>query len=150
MTITEAKSFLRENWSKGATCPCCQQHVQLYRRPITSAMAAGLILMYHFRKNAFTHVEDFFKKIKCPSSIRGDFSKLRYWGLIEENTEEEGQEGFYRVTAKGREFVRCEIKVESHIQLYNDKFYGFVGNYVDIRDCLKTKFDYEKLMAGML
>lgn len=94
----------------------------------------------------FGHVEDFFKKENISSSIRGDFPKLRFWGLIEPGV----TDGYYRITNKGFLFVECKTKVESNVMLYNNKSYGFKGKYVDIRECLKKKFDYELLMKGWL
>lgn len=111
-------------------------------------MAYALIIMYksnvQFR---WIHAETMLKEAECPASIRGDFSKLKYWGLIQPNEE---SEGFYKITQKGIDFVEGKTKVESHVMLYNNKFYGFKGNYVGIKECLKKKFNYEKLMEGGL
>lgn len=151
-SLGTVRSILREKWDEGLTCPCCQQHVQRYSRPITSAMAAGLILFYYQQirnpETQWIHAEEFFKEKRgLPSSIRGDFSKLRFWGLIQANDE---SEGYYRVTDKGMDFVKLSAKVESHVMLYNNKSYGFKGHYVDIQWCLKKKFDYIKLLNGTL
>lgn len=154
MTLGEAREYLRNNFDKGVTCCCCTQRVQRYSRPITSAMAYGLILMYRFQfpyqetRIQWIHLEDFFKSKKdLPSSIRGDISKLRFWGLIEAF---EGEEGLYRVTDKGAYFVEGEIKVERNVLLFNNRAYGFKGQYVDIKECLNNKFDYDKLLKGTL
>lgn len=153
-TIQEAKAFLRERWEKGTECPCCTQHVQKYSRPITSAMAMALIILYkECRKGGrhvdrpWIHAETMLKGADCPASIRGDFSKLKYWGLIYPKEE---MEGYYDITVKGILFVEGKVKVESHVMLYNNKYYGTKGDYVSIKDCLKKKFNYEKLMEGTL
>lgn len=151
-TVTEVKAFLKENWKKGAKCACCQQDVRLYRRPITSAMSYALILLYRESKvsvfTTYVHLENLFKGIpNLPSSIRGDAPKLRYWGLIEQS---EKQDGFYRLTNEGKMFVEGIYKVQSHILLYNNKCYGIEGDYVDVKQCLKNKFNYESLMNGTL
>lgn len=150
-TITEAKQYLKDNYKNGIVCPCCNQFTKIYRRPITSAMAYGLILFTkHCQKsvpfNEYTHIENFFKSIpNLPASIRGDFPKLRYWGLIEM-----GEHGYYRLTNQGVSFTDNNLNVPSHILLYNNKFYGFEGEDVNIQKCLKNKFDYKKLMEGKL
>jgi hypothetical protein len=151
-TLGQAKMMLRTKLMEGATCPCCQQHAQMYSRPITSAMAAALILLYRHQLDnssmTWFHAENFFKDRKnIPSSIRGDFSKLRFWGLIQAD---EDSEGYYRVTSKGIDFIKGHIKVESNVKIYNNKDYGFKGNYVTIHQCLKKKFNYELLMKGLL
>ncbi len=149
MTLGEARKLLREKADKGLDCPCCTQHTQVYHRPITSAMAYGLILFYnHDTGRKPIHAEDFFKGVKdLPSSIRGDFSKLRFWGLIQADP---NNEGWYYVTFSGMVFVLGRIKVKSHVKLFNNKKYGMDGEEVDIRECLKNKFDYLKLMEGTL
>lgn len=146
-TVTEVKAFLKENWKKGAICPCCKNRVQQYSRPITSSMAYGLIALFKAHGYAFVHIQDFFKATLLPSSTHGDFPKLKYWGLIEQDGD---KEGFYRVTLGGVAFIHNELSVKSHVLLYNNKNYGFEGDDVNIKQCLKKKFNYSDLMAGTL
>ena len=147
-TVTEVKAFLKENWKKGAICPCCTNRVQQYSRPITSSMAYGLIVLFNAHQQNFTHIQDFFKQQKgLPSSTHGDFPKLKYWGLIEES---QYNLGYYRVTNAGESFVKNDYIVKSNVLIYNNKTYGFEGNNVDIMQCLKNKFDYDKLLNGTL
>lgn len=111
-------------------------------------MAYGLILFVKLGHcTEWTHIEDFFKKQNISSSIRGDFSKLRFWGLIEAHPD---QDGYYRITHKGVEFVFMRAKVESNVLIFNNKCYGLKGDYKDIKDCLKKRFQYELLMNGTL
>jgi len=147
-TLIEAKKFLRDNYKKGTICPCCAQPVKMYRRPITSAMAVGLITLYREKGVELTHVEDFFKLCKeLPSSIRGDFPKLRYWDIIQIVSE---QDGYYKITKKGERFVKGMESVQSHVLLYNNKSYGLDGNLITINECLKNKFDLGKLLSDKL
>ena len=148
ITIDDAKKELRKNLAKGTQCPCCNLFVKMYKRPITSAMAWGLIMFYksNTAKDEFLHAEDFFKIRECPSSIRGDFSKLRFWGLIQAHD----VKGYYKITPKGMDFVESKIKVPARVHLYNDKVYGWDEKQVGIDTCLKKKFDYNKLMNDSL
>jgi hypothetical protein len=120
-------------------------------------MAYGLILIYKyfrlFPNLSLVHLEDYFKSIpNIPSSIRGDCSKLRYWGLIFKSDGSRGDgnpsNGYYGITSKGNDFVRGLIKVPKNIFIYNDEFDGFDGVDVSIVDCLGEKFDYSELMGG--
>ena len=81
-SIQQGKDFLKESWRKGAKCPCCGQLVKLYQRKITSAMAYGLILLHNLQTDDFIHIENWLKEKNIPSSIRGDFPKLKHWELI--------------------------------------------------------------------
>lgn len=155
-TLGELRAYLRENWDQGCLCGACGNRVQRYSRPITSSMSYGLILIYkHYKKNfhrfqtnTYVHVESVLKETQgISSSIRGDITKLKYWDLISAHLE---HEGYYRITQKGVDFVLGKTKVESNILLFNNKFLGFKGEYRNIHECLKKKFNYESLMDGML
>lgn len=150
-TLKEAKEYLKSNIGEGTKCPCCGQFVKLYTRKLNSSMAYALILIYKSPFQGFFHVEDYLKSINCPSSIRGDFAKLRWWNLIEQfkGEREDGSKrvGHYRITTLGKNFTRGFCTVKESIRLYNQGFYGFSGNEIDIKRALKNKFNYNELMG---
>ena len=149
-TLKEAKAFLRENWEAGATCPCCTQNVKKYPRPIHGSMAYLLIRLYKLDRNNpdYYHVTQIYDKGKSNGS--DDFSKFQVWGMIEQRTKEDGQKGrtsgYWKITEKGRQWVRGEITVPSHAYMFNKKCYGFSEDGVTIREALGIKFDYEELI----
>jgi hypothetical protein len=155
-TLSQARVYLQENYEEGVGCPCCKQHVKLYKRKLNSAMAIALIEIYNASKYNgfdFIHVEDHFKEMPgLPSSIRGDFPKLRHWGLIEALKEkrEDGSKrnGMYRITGRGIAFVQCNLRVASHVHLFNNEVKGFSDNHVGIAACLGSKFNYDELMGN--
>lgn len=156
ITLEEAKEELQSKLSEGTRCPCCQQYAKEYKRKITSSMAWGLILIYrYFRKEGdlrkWLHIENYFKSIpNLPSSVRGDISKLSFWGLIrrKEGERADGSKrvGYYKITERGVNFVEGKIRVSKFIYLYNNKVRGFGDEQVDLRDCLSKKFNYDELM----
>jgi hypothetical protein len=159
MLVEDARRYITENWDKGVPCPCCGQRVQRYARPITSSMAWGLCRLYeHLQENLgeeWIHVERFFNSCPdIPCSFRGDFAKLRYWGLIEmlDERREDGSpnNGYWRLTSRGIAFVRGDISVASHVYLYDGHALSFSDDHVTIRDSLKNKFDYDSLLEGNL
>lgn len=151
MNLEEAKQLLRDNWQEGIECPCCRQYVKLYKRKLNSAMAYVLVMMDRAPTGYF-HVENWLKTQNTPASLRGDFPKLHYWGLIEakEATREDGSPrvGYYRITEKGRKFVHGLIEVPARAQLFNQKFYGYDGDPISIKQALGDKFNYEELMGS--
>ena len=151
-TLQQVKDFLRGNYKDGCECPACGQHVKLYERKITSAMAYGLILLCKSGYRDFFHVEDYLKGTNCPSSIRGDISKLKYFGLIEreDKIRKDGsaRAGYYRVTEKGINFVKNNTTVPKSVNLYNNKAYGFSEEHTNIQEALGQKFNYSELMAA--
>lgn len=155
-TIAEAQAYMRPLLKEGVQCPCCLGRAQLYFRPLTSAMIYGLILLSKASEKekdifGFIHFENFFKTKDCPSSVRGDIPKLRYWGFIMPDGEESGDgnpcNGRYKVLPKGIQFIQGKILVQKTVKLYNNKFYGFEGAETDVFACIKNKFDYNVLMG---
>lgn len=150
-TLVEAKKHLRANWERGVECPCCGQFVKLYKRKLTSAMAYVLILMSRRSGTDYFHVENWLKTENTPASLRGDFPKLRYWGLIEaqagKRSDGSSRLGFYRITQAGRDFVAGNSTIPSHAHLFNQKFLGLTGDLIDIRTALESKFSYDELMG---
>lgn len=159
-TIAEAKAFLRSKVKEGECCPVCSRHTQMYVRKITSSMSAGLILIYrwfhdHGKSNEWLHIEQYFKSLPdLPSSLRGDVPKLRFWGLIQprgtEGKDGNPNDGYYKITDYGRQFVECKVLIPSSINVYNNKMYGFAkeGSDINIRQALKNKFNYDSLMKN--
>lgn len=147
-TLQEAKQRLRSNFHKGTDCPCCGQFVKLYKRKLTSSMAYGLLLLKD--KTEWTHVENYFKTLDIPSSIRGDISKLVYWKMLErqEGKREDGSNriGYYRITQLGINFVNNMQDVPSHVLIYNNKFQGYSDTRTNIVKFLGNKFNYSELM----
>lgn len=141
-TIEEGREFLRRKRHEGATCPCCQQHVQVYRRSINSGMVRVLIDIAR-AAGAWVDIRDL--------DVRGgDYGKLRYWGLLERrpNTDPEKKwSGFWRVTQFGLQFVHDQVRVQRHAHVYNGRVLSFSGDEVSIRRCLGRRFDYEELMS---
>jgi len=143
----------------GCTCPLCGQNVKIYRRTITAAMVVALIKMYQAYcrykwstedRDRSLHVEGLLKRCDCSSGTRGDFPKLRYWGLIEKVEEDRPdgshRNGHYRLTPKGRQFILEQTMVQKYAVIYNDTLYGIEGDYVGVRDALKEKFNFDELM----
>jgi len=159
LTIAEAKNIMRPKLKKGTTCLCCGQRAQVYARSITSSMVHGLIHIYladeaHKDARGYIHLENFFKDlIGVPSSIRGDLPKLRFWGFLEVDTDREKDDGnpnngYYRITQDGKLFVLGHLECRQKALIYNNKLLKFdpESKLVRIKDCVKNKFNYEKLI----
>ena len=157
-TISEARKQLFgdvDQWKKGQDCPCCDQFVKLYERPIHNVMALMLLKLYELdhadHKNGirspYHHVSEFMVTI----SGTNDFSKLRYWGLVVEmkndDNEKKRTSGCWAITEKGRQFVEGDITVPSHVLLYNATYRGYSGNHVHFDQTLPTGFNYSEIMG---
>lgn len=156
-TIQQAKDYVKQHINEGVECPCCTQFVKMYRRKITSSMAYALILIANSGKRDYFHVEDYLKGENCPAAIRGDFPKLRYWGLIEaeESKREDGSKrnGYYKITQKGIDFVQCKIVVPEAMYIFKNKAYNRPmenDSYISIKQALRGKFNYTELMTDQM
>jgi len=149
-TLEQAKQQLRENWEKGLPCPCCTQFVKLYKRPIYGVLIYSLIKLHKLteQKEDYYHITELTPE---KSSGGGDFAKLLYWELIEEKpqderTKEKRTSGYWKITEKGKLFVKNELAILSHVMLFDGKCYGFTGKEVTAKEVLGSKFNYEELM----
>jgi len=140
-TLEEAREFLRQKRHDGATCPCCKQHVQVYRRTINAGMAVALILI-----SRTPPMDNDWVDIRTVKGLRGgDYAKLRYWRLLEQNEE---SPGLWRLTQRGLQFVNDRERVTRYAHVYNGRLLKVSGEAISIRQALGNKFDYQKLMAG--
>lgn len=147
-TIKEAKDFLRASYVRGATCPCCGLFVKLYKRKMGSVMARCLIRLSHL--DGYVHVREIVQGISDTGT--NDFSKLLYWGLIEELPNKDAKKktsGYWRITPKGRDFVNRRIMVPRHVFVFNAVALKFSDETTSIIDALGAKFDYHELMRGV-
>lgn len=163
-TLTEAKRILRQQLQDqleaGTHCPTCDQYAKRYHRPLTSAMAYALIIVSREQlkqpnHRGWIHVENLLKNTPgIPSSVRGDFAKLKHWKLIEAEwgQREDGsiRTGYYRITPAGFDFIHGRTTVPSHVILYNNQFEGYDvnGKHISIKDALGKQFNYAEIMQG--
>jgi len=139
-TLAEAREELVQGLDEGIVCPCCKQFVKRYKRALNSGMAADLIRLY-IMGSGYNNFRKFAKT--------GDYAKLKYWGLIKPmpNRTNLKSSGFWRITEKGKLFVKSEIMVEKEVFLYDGIEVGYSDEVIRIQDALKNKFNYKELMS---
>jgi hypothetical protein len=148
MTIQEAKNFLQTNKEKGCICPCCGQNVKIYKHLMNAKKALYLIKIYKA-----TLQGNWCNVMQIAKADNGDYAKLRFWGLIEESkeipTEDVKSNGLWRITRKGIQFVRGELRIPKYARVYDNRFYGFhdEDDLITIHDALGEKFSYYELMT---
>jgi hypothetical protein len=154
---------------EGAICPACKQVAKVYARQLHSSMAYVLIeIVKKFRSDpqyrnpeAYLHVGGFINSLgldpKVAAAIRGDWTKLKYWGLIApqpgERDDASPRNGYWRPTAAGEAFATGFLKVPRYMLIYNDhplKYEAAETDLITIRDALGTAFNFGELMAGYL
>ncbi len=153
--VFKAALFTPSHLKKGTSCPVCNQRVKMYKKNIDAEAAKCLINLFWLdalqpTKHWF-HVD---KDIGILMKVSGNWAKLRHWQLIEEMPKDkENKEikttGHWRITQKGRDFVRGTLKLPKYVKLYNQSTYGFDtdnGRLIGIEEALGNRFKYNELM----
>lgn len=140
-------------------CACCDQDVAAYRRTITSEMARALCVIvraslppgWHPSHTVASNLLSWVS-IRTVPVRGGDYAKLRYWGLLEqlppaEKDPNQRDSAYWRPTATGLQFALGGMRVPKSLYVYN----GWTrpdprADQIDIRDALREKFDWYKLM----
>lgn len=159
-SLDEATEWLRQRVKDGAECPCCTQFAKVYKRKLNSAMAYVLIIMvreYRLNGGAWMHVPSMLNrkglKPSVAASIRGDWAKLAWWGLIEEEPKPEDDtqrrtSGSWRPTGAGITFANGRTNVPRHANFYAARLLSMGKEQTSIEEALGDKFDYQELMRG--
>ena len=146
MTLRDARLLLREMVGDGEVCPCCDQFAKVYRRKISATMARRL---RDFRQKVpageFRHLPTVFG-----SGTDGEFAKLRYWNLIEEEKTRRpdgGRSGYWKVTERGEAFLAGRETVPKYVHIYNGDRLFLSGDRVSFKDSFGEAFDYLELLS---
>lgn len=146
MTLGAARDLLRAVAPDGAKCPCCRRFTKFYKRSIHARMALAAIRLYRATMpGEYAH-------LPTVEGMKrgGEGGKLRYWGLMVEETERRedgGRSGWWCLTPAGRAFVEGHRRVQRYVWIYDGRRLGREGELVSITDCLGDKFDYAELMG---
>ncbi len=164
--VRDAMAYVQERARKGVACPCCGQRVQLYRRKFNPGMGATLIAMWRElvrrdregKPDRWIHVEhDLVECGKGPKRSR-DFSKMRYWGVIEpkaRRTRTTGalvsDTGYWTVTHLG--VTACMNLRTPLLRKYaldfNNHHHGFEGPEISLAQVFEgSRFELKDLLAG--
>lgn len=154
-TLKEAKRYVLSNAQEGVECPCCTQSVRVYRRNISTEMALALIevtkscgTLLHTGEYPWFHAPTF------PNLARlgGNFSKLVYWGLIEEAPSrvklDGGRAGWWRLTHDGVRFTKYGQCVPKWVYLFDGRLLKLDGPPVCMKDCLGSKHNLRELLGS--
>lgn len=151
-TVAAARrEFMATLDDKGtATCPCCDHTSTVWLRRVSKGQVA---LMKAMQNSADSWVQlggAQPMKFRC-----GDYSVLRFWGLIEEapdNAEvgqpEKSSAGYWRVTTHGIAFLMGFAGITKYVHVLDNDAIGFSGPTVYVHDVDKNFHFFEHLEAA--
>jgi len=140
----------------GVTCPACDRLAKVYRRRINVGMCRVLLdLARHYRDT-----DGEWAKIGVGglATSGGDYSKMRWWGLIEsppedaERADGSARVGLWRITPLGVQFLRGEVTVDRYVYEYDSVPVtlelpdGEQPERVNIAQCMGAPFDFNEAM----
>lgn len=144
----QAQNLFPLNPDEGYTCECCGMFIKRYFRSFNSNMALALIALYKKRDTGYVHVENTMAEMgykRC-----GDASYLQHYKLItplKENREDgSNRNGYYKITEGGILFAENKSTVAEKFIMFKGKFEGVEGKQITIKQALKNKFNYNKLI----
>lgn len=121
---------------KGGECPCCGQHIQVYRRQIYKRMAKCIQWVVSVYEGDWVNIKE------GPVFRGGDNAKLKYWKLV---LAHDDQDNLYKPTEIAIEFVANRFAIPKYAYVYNGMVQGFSSEKVLIRECLEGDFSFDDL-----
>lgn len=123
LLLRDVRATLLQGFLEGeqVPCSCCGQAVKLYPRKITSIMVRALDYFAREGPVPPAHI---------PAAIKpsGDYAKLRYWGLAEED-----KDG-WSATDLGRDFLANRARVPERAYVYRNTCYATSTETISVRD----------------
>ena len=157
--LEEAKEklFNEAETKEGGICPCCDRFTKIYTRKFNKAMAESLVWLFSetvrgaVDKYGYTSIGDNAPRYVIRNG--GSLASCRWWGFVEkkENSDEKKHSsGTWRITVKGKAFVRGDITIASHIKTYNtENIKSIEDNQTTIQQALGRPFNYKELMMNI-
>jgi len=148
-TLTQARreyAIVLKN--DGGRCPCCKRWGKINGYQVTSTQTRGMIWMIkRFRKNEWIDLGRAPKWILRAKTM----SILQHWKLLERKAkgvdEDKRGSGFWRLTEKGRDFVRKKTTIPKYAFVFDNRVIKFSSQRVDVLTSLGKKFSYSELMS---
>ena len=142
-TILEAKSHLRKNFKSGTNCPACGQLVKAYKRKLNANMCKALAIIYtRTGDGVYIHVQNVFSLMGLRATAM-DYSYLEKWKFIETDP---NNNGYWRVTKKGKEFITNQLTVPAYCLVYGGEVYEWADEKVDVEKALTKQFKLADIM----
>ena len=147
-TLVEARQqFNNAIKDKGVNCPCCGRWGKINGYQITSTQVMGMLWMLNnFRKSEWIDIGKAHKMILRSKPL----ATLRHWELVEKKPkdlkEDKRASGLWRLTPKGRDFLRKKIALPKYAFVFNSRLVKYSKQEIDVVQALGKKFSYEEVM----
>ena len=158
MTLGEARAMLLANRGNNDNyCSCCGRKAKIYPH-LMSAEKVGVLLLllkHSLLRDAhgWVHIVGSFTKSLGLDARKSGYSKLKYWGFIEQKTHPKDStkkcSGIWRITKEGIEFGMGRSRVPKIAFVYLDTVLSFSTETFSVEQALEEKFDYRELLKDV-
>lgn len=141
-TLADVRGDIRKDLAEGEAvyCLCCGSTNRVYARGLSAVMARTLVELYKALPHTLTSATI---TKRTGQTGGGDTSKLVYWGLIEAWPEHS-----WKITDRGIQFLRGNIRLPHKALIYHDTLIGFDTSIeVTIRDLIGKNFSLDEVLA---
>lgn len=143
VSLGEARQWLRDRMYDGERCPCCRQTAAVRKWTLYDTAIRQLLLMYRLGGTSRWVTA---RELKDAGHTgQGDGTRLKHWGLAVQ-----GKRGFWRVTDLGESFLRGEVAVREHVDVYDNAVYKTYGDHVYIHRFVGKQFDLAEHLRGAM
>jgi hypothetical protein len=126
--LSVAQTWVEDNRDDGVHCPCCGQFAKTYRRKFNSGLAYAMVQIARAYPVGVAFLTKDVTQVHDPGMAR-------HWGLLKRVPDTRA----WKLTQTGMEFA---VIYDNQLLELDD------SEWVDIRQALGDKFDYEELMAS--
>ena len=147
-TIPELRDVVKEWLQPGhppMRCWMCRKRVHSDKRKLDSIMARTLCKLFT-RDRAHPGAFHDYRRLMEAGRV-GECSSLQYWELVERDVL---RPGYYRITEKGRAFIRRELTVPRAVWVYMRQVRHVSKRQTDIDQALGDKYVLEEMIAAEL
>ena len=121
----------------------------MYTRRMSEAMTRWLVWLYfkwYETAEGWDETPHAFLRVR----FGGDYTKLKYWGFVENKTNEDETKthsGIWRITQWGRKFVDGTMAAPAYLRVLNDEKVGFSDANVLFYQLYGVEFDIRDVMG---
>ena len=118
------------NAMKPEICECCGAKVVEYKHNFNAALANSLHKIYVFNKPLPL------SELSLSRNQWTNFQKLRYWGLVNKVTDDEGKRinCLWQVTKRGVDFIEGRLNITKYVWTYRGDTTRFEGSEIRFKD----------------
>lgn len=155
--LKDMKDYVESNVNRGVICPCCENLVKVRKETMIARIAKAMVLMYKYTmerkpEDGWIHLSSVFLKEYRQDSYGLSTTKAKYFGLIEPKRNLNGSKvnGVWRLTDRGKEFVKGKITVPKSVIIFRDEIYGYSEKVFRIEDAFGEMFSLDEVMNWYL